>query len=104
MLDQPGGFKMKAAFIVAPRKIEIRDIEIPKISDDEILVKVAACGVCTSDMSTYLDSFSEEVKQRRPFPRRIGHEPAGTVAEVGKNIKDFKVGDRITGIYGGGDF
>jgi threonine dehydrogenase-like Zn-dependent dehydrogenase len=95
---------LKAAFVVAPRKLEVREIPMPKITDDEVLVKVAACGVCTSDMSTYLDSFSEEVKKQRPFPRRIGHEPAGTVVEVGKNIKDLKVGDRITGIYGGGDF
>ena len=83
---------MKAAFVVAPRKFEIRDIPIPTINDDEILVKIAACGVCTSDMATYLDSFSEEVKARRPFPRTVGHEPSGTVAKVGKNIKDFKGG------------
>jgi L-iditol 2-dehydrogenase len=95
---------MKAAFVVAPRKFEIRDIPMPKPTEDEMLVKIEACGVCTSDMATYVDSFSEEVKKRRPFPRRVGHEPAGTVVEVGKNVRDFKVGDRITGIYGGGDF
>lgn len=95
---------MKAAFVVAPRKFEVRDIEMPKITDDEILVKVAACGVCTSDMATYLDTFSEAVKKQRPFPRRVGHEPAGTIVQVGKNIKDFKAGDRITGIFGGGAF
>src|SRR3990172_1733214 len=95
---------MKAAFVVAPRKFEIREIEMPTITDDEILVKVEACGVCTSDMATYLDTFSEELKKRRPFPRRVGHEPAGTITKIGKNIKDFKVGDRITGIFGGGDF
>jgi len=95
---------MKAAFVVAPRKFEVRDVPMPKITDDEILVKVAACGVCTSDMATYLDSFSPEVSARRPFPRRVGHEPSGTVVEVGKNVKEFKAGDRITGIFGGGSF
>ncbi len=91
---------MKAAFIVAPRKFEIREIETPRISDDEMLVKIAACGVCSSDMPGYLDTGSPEMRQRRKFPRRAGHEPAGTVVEVGKNVKGFKVGDRITGYFG----
>src|SRR3972149_3224021 len=99
-----GGLEMKAAFVVAPRKFEVRDIEMPKITDDEVLVKVAACGVCTSDMATYLDSFSPGVSARGPFPRRVGHEPSSTVVEVGKNVKEFKAGDRITGIFGGGSF
>jgi D-arabinose 1-dehydrogenase-like Zn-dependent alcohol dehydrogenase len=90
---------MKAAFIVAPRKFEIRDVPMPKISNDEMLVKIAACGVCSSDMPGYLDSVGEEMKKRMPFPRRAGHEPSGTVVEVGKNVKGFKAGDRITGFW-----
>ncbi len=90
---------MKAAFIVAPRKFEIRDVPMPKISNDEMLVKIAACGVCSSDMPGYLDSVGEEMKKRMPFPRRAGHEPSGTVVEVGKNVKGFKTGDRITGFF-----
>ena len=90
---------MKAAFIVAPRKFEIRDVPMPKISNDEMLVKIAACGVCSSDMPGYLDSVGEEMKKRMPFPRRAGHEPSGTVVEVGKNVKGFKAGDRITGFF-----
>ena len=90
---------MNAAFIVAPRKFEIREVPMPKISDDEMLVKIAACGVCSSDMPGYLDSVGEEMKKRMPFPRRAGHEPSGTVAEVGKNVKGFKPGDRITGFF-----
>jgi threonine dehydrogenase-like Zn-dependent dehydrogenase len=90
---------MKAAFIVATRKFEIRDVPMPKISNDEMLVKIAACGVCSSDMPGYLDSVGEEMKKRMPFPRRAGHEPSGTVVEVGKNVKGFKAGDRITGFW-----
>ena len=86
---------MKAAFIVAPRKFEIRDVPMPKISDSEMLVKIVACGVCSSDMPGYLDTGV----MRRPFPRRAGHEPSGTVVEVGKSVKGFKVGDRITGFW-----
>jgi len=86
---------MKAAFIVAPRKFEIRDIPTPKISNDEMLVQIAACGVCSSDMPGYLDSGAI----RMPFPRRAGHEPSGTVVQVGKNIRGFQTGDRITGWF-----
>jgi threonine dehydrogenase-like Zn-dependent dehydrogenase len=90
---------MKAAFIVAPRKFEIRDVAAPQITDDEMLVKIEACGVCSSDMPAYVDTLSDEMKKQMPFPRRAGHEPSGTVAEVGKNVKNFKVGDRITGFF-----
>jgi threonine dehydrogenase-like Zn-dependent dehydrogenase len=93
---------MRAAFIVAPRKFEIRDIPMPTVSEEEMLVKVEACGVCTSDMPGYVDSLSEEMKKRRPFPRRAGHEPSGTVVEVGKRVKGYKAGDRITGFFADG--
>ena len=90
---------MRAAFIVAPRKFEIRDIPMPHFTPDEMLVKIEACGVCSSDMPGYVDSQSEEMKKHNPFPRRAGHEPAGTVVEVGRNVKGFKEGDRITGFW-----
>jgi threonine dehydrogenase-like Zn-dependent dehydrogenase len=93
---------LKAAFVVAPRKFEVREIPTPQITENEMLVKVEACGVCSSDMSGYKDSYSDEMRKRNPFPRRAGHEPAGTVVEVGKNCKGFKVGDRITGYFADG--
>ena len=90
---------MRAAFVVAPRKYEICDIPIPEISENEILVRIEACGVCSSDMTAYKDSYSDEMKKANPFPRRAGHEPAGTVVEVGRLVKGFEVGDRITGYF-----
>ena len=95
---------MRAAFVVDTKKIEIREIETPTITDDQMLIKIEAVGVCTSDMASYLNSYSEDVKRNMPMPRRVGHEPAGTVVEVGKNVKEYKVGDRVTGIFGGGCF
>ena len=90
---------MRAAFIVAPRQFEIREIPTPEVTDSQMLVRIEACGVCSSDMSGYRDSWSAEMKQANPFPRRAGHEPAGTVVEVGSSVKGFKVGDRITGYF-----
>ena len=85
---------MRAAFIVAPRQFEIREIPAPEITDGQMLVKIEACGVCSSDMSGYKDSWPEEMKKANPFPRRAGHEPAGTVVEVGRLVRGFNVGDR----------
>ncbi|MBN1321128.1 MAG: alcohol dehydrogenase catalytic domain-containing protein [Thermoleophilia bacterium] len=90
---------MRAAFIVAPRMWQIREVPTPQITDNEMLVKVEACGVCSSDMTAYKDSYGEEMKRANPFPRRAGHEPAGTVVEVGRLVGGFNVGDRITGYF-----
>ncbi len=90
---------MKAAFIVGPRQFEIREIAMPVIGNDEMLVKIDACGVCSSDMSGYLGIGSAAMQARNPYPRRAGHEPAGTVIETGKNVVGFRVGDRITGYF-----
>lgn len=92
---------MKAAFIIAPRKFEIREIPTPEIQDHEMLIKIEACGVCSSDMGGYLNSGGAAMEKRMPFPRQAGHEPSGTVVEVGKNVKDYQVGDRITGYFPG---
>ena len=90
---------MKAAFIVGPQQFEIREIAMPTIGDDEMLVKIDACGVCSSDMSGYLGTGSAAMQARNPYPRRAGHEPAGTVVEIGKNVVGFRAGDRITGYF-----
>ncbi|MBN1401949.1 MAG: alcohol dehydrogenase catalytic domain-containing protein, partial [Anaerolineae bacterium] len=93
---------MRAAFIVGPRQFEIREIRMPVIGDDEMLVRVDACGVCSSDMSGYLGTGPAAMQARNPYPRRAGHEPAGTVMEVGRNVAGFAPGDRITGYFADG--
>jgi threonine dehydrogenase-like Zn-dependent dehydrogenase len=86
--------RCKAAFLTAPKKFEIREIELPPIEPDQMLVKVAGCGVCLSEMSTYLGT-----APLAPYPTRLGHEPAGIVEEVGANVEDYEPGDRVTGFY-----
>jgi L-iditol 2-dehydrogenase len=69
--------------------IEIREIPKPKISDDEVLIEVKAVSVCGSDLHIYHDS--------HPYwpPVVLGHEFSGVIAEVGKEVKGWKVGDHI---------
>lgn len=67
--------------------IRIEDVPKPQIGADEILVHVKACGICGSDLMEWY------LKSRAPLV--LGHEPGGIVAEVGKNVEDFKEGERV---------
>jgi len=70
--------------------IEIREIPEPKIKkDDEVLIEVKAVSVCGSDLHIYHDS--------HPYwpPVVLGHEFSGVIADVGKEVKGWKIGDRI---------
>jgi L-iditol 2-dehydrogenase len=82
---------MKQAELFAPGEICIREVPLPSPLPDELLIRVAQVGICGSDLHAY--------HGRHPFielPVVPGHEFAGTVAGVGSNARDFKVGQRIT--------
>jgi 2-desacetyl-2-hydroxyethyl bacteriochlorophyllide A dehydrogenase len=74
--------------------IEIVEVPVPKPGPGELLVKVAACGICGSDLHIYLWELGAERAVAR-MPSVIGHEPAGEVVELGAGVKDFKVGDHV---------
>ncbi|MFW9933792.1 MAG: alcohol dehydrogenase catalytic domain-containing protein, partial [Candidatus Thorarchaeota archaeon] len=83
---------MKALMKIArgTGNIEIRDIEKPKPARGEVLIEVAAAGICGTDM---------HIRQDHSFytpPVVLGHEYAGTVVEVGDGVKDIHLGDRVT--------
>jgi len=94
---------LKAARIVEPNKpLEISELETPKPSGNEVIVKVKAAGVCHSDLhlweggydlgdGTFLKVTDRGVK----YPVTPGHEIVGTVAEVGNDVKDVSVGDDV---------
>ena len=85
--------KMKAAFLHRPGDIRIEEMDIPVPEDDEALIKLKAVGVCGSDVHFY------EVGRIGDFvvtdPLILGHECAGEVVEVGRNVKNIKVGDKV---------
>ena len=83
---------MKAAVFYGPNQpLKIEEVEIPKIEQNEILVKIAACGVCNTDLH-YIDHGVPTFKKP---PMILGHEPSGIVEETGAEVKNFKVGDRV---------
>jgi len=69
--------------------VEIREVPEPKMKEDEVLIEVKAVSVCGSDLHIYHDA--------HPYwpPVILGHEFSGVITEVGKEVKGWKVGDRI---------
>lgn len=82
---------MKAAVLTKIRKIEIKNIEKPKIKDSEVLIKVKSTGICGSDLHAY-----RGVHPFRKPPVILGHEISGIVEEIGDVVNNIKIGDRVT--------
>src|SRR4051812_10900386 len=71
--------------------VELREIAIPEIGDDEVLLEVGAVSVCGSDVHQAHNTHSWPVN----VPVVLGHEFGGTVARTGRNVRGFKDGDRV---------
>lgn len=93
--------KMQAAYLEKSGKIEIRRIPIPSIEENEVLVKVARCGVCMTDVHMYKGSFPVKM------PVILGHEFSGIIEIIGKKVTTYanstgqiplKIGDRVSAI------
>jgi len=85
--------KMKAALMMGPNNIITGEKDIPAFGDDEVLVNVKNVGVCGADLEFYAHgAIGAWVLS---FPHTLGHEPAGIVAEVGKNVTHVKPGDKV---------
>ncbi len=85
--------KMKVAVMLGLEKMGFEQRDIPTPKDDEVLVKLEYVGICGSDLHYYESGAIGEFVVKPPFV--LGHEPGGTVVEVGKNVKHLKVGDRV---------
>lgn len=85
---------MKALWYNAPENFEIREVPIPQVADDEVLLKVSCCGVCGTDQHIHHGEFISK------FPLIPGHEAIGSVVKLGKNVKDFSIGDRCVADVG----
>ncbi|HOK56908.1 MAG TPA: zinc-dependent dehydrogenase [bacterium] len=81
---------MKGAILKDIEKLEIEDVKIPDPSENEILIKVKACAICGTDIKVFHHGHKHIV-----FPRITGHEVSGIVEKVGKNVKEYKEGDRV---------
>lgn len=84
---------MRAQVLTRVKHFELKEVPVPEISEDEVLVKVKYCGICGSDWGSYTGKYADEVEC---IPLTTGHEVYGTIAQVGGHAKGLAVGDRVT--------
>ncbi len=82
---------MKAVQIASPEQLKIIDVEKPVIDNrNNVLIRMTAAGICGSDVGIY-----HGTNAAATYPRIIGHEMVGRVAEIGASVTGLKVGDRV---------
>jgi L-iditol 2-dehydrogenase len=84
---------MKALIFETPNKPIIADVPMPEINDSEVMIKTRTVGICHSDYELLAGRYIIPIS----YPVTPGHEWCGEIVEVGKNVKNFKVGDRVVG-------
>lgn len=83
---------MKSAVFYGKHDLRVENSPMPKVGPEDILIQVKACGICGTDVHIYEgDKGAAEVTP----PTILGHEFSGVIAEVGSNVKKYKVGDRV---------
>jgi L-iditol 2-dehydrogenase len=72
--------------------VRVEEVPVPEVADGELLIKVAACGICGTDIKKIFHAFVEP-------PQILGHELAGTVVAVGRGVTKWKLGDRVMSFH-----
>lgn len=88
--------RMKAVIIESKNESKIIDIPIKTTGADEILIKIAYVGICSTDIEIFEGNLCYYKKKLAKYPIIPGHEFSGIVQEAGKNVKGFKKGDKVT--------
>jgi L-iditol 2-dehydrogenase len=83
---------MRAGVYRGEGRVVVEHVPIPEIREGEVLFRVAACGICGTDIKKIHHGFIAP-------PQILGHELAGTVVKTGRGVKKFKVGDRVVSFH-----
>lgn len=81
---------MKALVVLDKENIQVQSMDIPSCKENEVLIRVTACGICGSDIPRALDG------KVHFYPIVLGHEFSGRVVQTGPNTQSIQVGDRVT--------
>ena len=83
---------MRAGVFREKGVVRVEEVPVPEVGDGEVLIKVAACGVCGTDIKKIFHRYVEP-------PQILGHELAGTVVAVGRGVSKWKHGDRVMSFH-----
>lgn len=94
--------KMLAAVLKGPKELSVEEVDVPEPGLGEVLIEVAANGLCHTDVTYYEAQIPEKM---RIYPLILGHEAAGKVVALGKGVTDLKEGDNVLlpPVYGCGE-
>ena len=96
------------AKLVGPKKFKIMEVELPQIINGEVLIEIISCGICSSEFPIYNGELigTPGVSFRyKKYPADLGHEVVGKIVNIGKGVKNFEIGDLVTGMtYSGCGF
>ena len=84
--------KMRAGVYRGPGRVATETVPVPEIGEGEVLIRVAACGICGTDLKKIQHGFIKP-------PQIFGHEVAGTIAAVGNGVRQWKEGDRVVSFH-----
>ncbi len=87
--------KNEGLLLLGKQSMEIREIEMPRITPDQVLIKTEYVGICGSDLHYYADPDKVPKLRQWQLPILLGHESAGEVVAVGENVKHLQVGDKV---------
>ena len=87
-MDYSCGNYMKMVQVKGNSVVEIKDVGRPSLGSHDIFVKMQACGICGSDVEKVFGKYGQP-------SMRLGHEPAGIITQVGSEVKNFNIGDRV---------
>ncbi|TFB71870.1 NAD(P)-dependent alcohol dehydrogenase [Cryobacterium glaciale] len=85
---------MRASVLIAPRTVEVRQVPVPSLTSDQVLVKITAIGVCGSDTHFFTEGHIGDLVVDGPLI--LGHESAGRIVAVGSDISDERIGERVS--------
>ena len=83
---------MRAGVFREKGVVRVEEVPVPEVGDGEVLIKVAACGICGTDIKKIFHRYVEP-------PQILGHELAGTVVAVGRGVTKWKLGDRVMSFH-----
>ena len=83
---------MKAVILNGPNNFDVTELPKPEIGDGDILLEMKKAAICGTDMRILAGTKTKGVR----YPSVIGHEMCGVIAEVGKDVKGYEVGEKVS--------